>query len=115
MALPDGRVLVLHASLGEPLEGGERRVGLEWTLTDVPFATVAEAAGYIPIPPYLRRDAEDSDTDDYRTVYSRVEGLGGRADGRAAFHARAAFGTEGQRHTTRAGYAALPGPGLSSP
>ncbi len=74
VALPDGRVLVLHASLGEPLEGGERRVGLEWTLTDVPFATVAEAAGYIPIPPYLRRDAEDSDTDNYQTVYSRVEG-----------------------------------------
>lgn len=74
VALSDGRVLVLRASLGEPLDGGERRVGLEWTPADVPFATVAEAAGYIPIPPYLRRDAEDSDTDDYQTVYSRVEG-----------------------------------------
>lgn len=38
------------------------------------FATVIEAAGKIPVPPYLNRDTEDSDADDYQTVYSRISG-----------------------------------------
>lgn len=73
-SLPDGRPLRLTATLGEQLDGGERRVILSWTPADVPFAAVVEAAGYIPIPPYLNRDSEASDSDDYQTVYSRAEG-----------------------------------------
>ncbi len=38
------------------------------------FASVIEAAGKIPVPPYLNRDTEDSDTEDYQTVYSRISG-----------------------------------------
>ena len=38
------------------------------------FSEIISAAGEIPIPPYLNRNTEDSDTDDYQTVYSRVEG-----------------------------------------
>lgn len=72
--LPDGSALTLRASLGAALPGGERRVDLRWTPPGVPFATVVEAAGYIPIPPYLGRDSEESDTADYQTVYSRAEG-----------------------------------------
>lgn len=74
IALADGILLRLSATLGEQLEGGERRVTLSWTPAAVPFATVVEAAGHIPIPPYLNRESEASDTDDYQTVYSRAEG-----------------------------------------
>ncbi len=38
------------------------------------FASVIEAAGTIPVPPYLNRDTEESDSTDYQTVYSRIEG-----------------------------------------
>ncbi|MCC8119421.1 MAG: S-adenosylmethionine:tRNA ribosyltransferase-isomerase [Bacteroidales bacterium] len=38
------------------------------------FATVIEAAGQIPVPPYLNRDTEASDSQDYQTVYSRIQG-----------------------------------------
>lgn len=62
-----------------PLEEGEmpsasRRVKFSWDNPDVTFASVVEAAGNIPIPPYLNRSSEESDLQDYQTVYSRVEG-----------------------------------------
>lgn len=72
--LPDGTALTLRATLGGTLPGGEREVMLTWTPADTPFATVVEAMGHIPIPPYLNRESEASDTDDYQTVYSRAEG-----------------------------------------
>lgn len=70
----DGKPVTLSATLTEgATEGGERRIRLEWS-GDVSFASVLEAAGDIPIPPYLNRKAETTDSDDYQTVYSRVEG-----------------------------------------
>lgn len=39
-----------------------------------PFSQIIEAAGEIPIPPYLNRDTEETDAEDYQTVFSRVEG-----------------------------------------
>jgi S-adenosylmethionine:tRNA ribosyltransferase-isomerase len=39
-----------------------------------PFSEIIDAAGSIPIPPYLNRKAEESDTVDYQTVYSRYKG-----------------------------------------
>lgn len=38
------------------------------------FARIIEAAGEIPIPPYLNRSTEESDADDYQTVYSHIDG-----------------------------------------
>lgn len=40
----------------------------------VTFSSIIAAAGEIPIPPYLNRSTEASDTTDYQTVYSRIEG-----------------------------------------
>ena len=45
-------------------EGGER----------ITFADVLEAIGEIPIPPYLNRGTEESDSTDYQTVYSHIDG-----------------------------------------
>lgn len=41
---------------------------------DITFASLIEAAGKIPIPPYLNRDTEESDASDYQTVYADVKG-----------------------------------------
>ena len=38
------------------------------------FAELLEAAGELPIPPYLNRKTEESDKNTYQTVYSKVKG-----------------------------------------
>ena len=38
------------------------------------FAELLEAAGELPIPPYLNRKTEESDMSTYQTVYSKVKG-----------------------------------------
>ena len=40
----------------------------------VSFAELLEAAGELPIPPYLNRKTEDSDKETYQTVYSKIKG-----------------------------------------
>ncbi|MDR0692401.1 MAG: S-adenosylmethionine:tRNA ribosyltransferase-isomerase [Prevotellaceae bacterium] len=44
-----------------------------WT-GGLPFTQVLEAGGVIPIPPYLKREAEGQDTVRYQTVYARHKG-----------------------------------------
>lgn len=68
----DGREVTLTATRGG--EGSNHLVTLAWDDRDVPFARIVEAAGFIPIPPYLNRESESSDLSDYQTVYSRVNG-----------------------------------------
>jgi S-adenosylmethionine:tRNA ribosyltransferase-isomerase len=48
-------------------------VDFEWT-GGLSFAEVIEAAGVIPLPPYLHRDAEASDATRYQTVYAHHDG-----------------------------------------
>ena len=48
-------------------------VDFEWT-GGISFAEVIEFAGVIPLPPYLHREAEESDKERYQTVYARHEG-----------------------------------------
>lgn len=68
----DGREVTLTATRGG--EGSNHLVTLAWDDRDVPFVRIVEAAGFIPIPPYLNRESESSDLSDYQTVYSRVNG-----------------------------------------
>lgn len=49
-------------------------IEFSWDDPDVTFASIVDAAGYIPIPPYLNRESEASDASDYQTVYSRIQG-----------------------------------------
>ena len=48
-------------------------VDFEWT-GGLSFAEVIEAAGVIPLPPYLNRQAEASDATRYQTVYAHYNG-----------------------------------------
>lgn len=41
---------------------------------DVTFAELLDAAGELPIPPYLNRKTEESDKQTYQTVYSKIKG-----------------------------------------
>lgn len=64
----------LKAELEGELEEGGYEVKFSWDNPEYSFAEIVEATGNIPIPPYLKRESEDSDTDDYQTVYSKTEG-----------------------------------------
>lgn len=54
-------------------EGNSFQVEFRWT-GGFSFAEMVEHAGVLPIPPYLNRDAEDSDEENYQTVYARIDG-----------------------------------------
>ena len=73
VTLSDGRTLKLSATRTERSDAGST-IAFSWNDSSVTFSEIISAAGEIPIPPYLNRNTEDSDTDDYQTVYSRVEG-----------------------------------------
>ena len=45
----------------------------EWN-KDLIFDKILSKIGIIPLPPYLKRDAEDSDYDNYQTIYSQKKG-----------------------------------------
>ena len=49
-------------------------IEFSWVPENLPFASVIEAAGEIPLPPYLHRDAEPADRDRYQTVFARYDG-----------------------------------------
>ncbi len=70
----EGRKVTLKAIRHEALPGNAHAIEFEWDDDQVTFATIVEAAGNIPIPPYLNRKSEESDTTDYQTVYSRIRG-----------------------------------------
>lgn len=55
-------------------EGADSIIEFTWEGPTVSFSDIIEKAGEIPIPPYLNRKTEESDFDDYQTVYSHVDG-----------------------------------------
>ena len=57
----------------------EKRAGcfiieLSWTPLSLSFAEILHAAGAIPLPPYIKRKAEESDNERYQTVYAKHDG-----------------------------------------
>jgi S-adenosylmethionine:tRNA ribosyltransferase-isomerase len=64
-----GREVVLYASLEQPL-GDSFLVRFDWEDREYTFSEIIERAGSTPIPPYLNREAEESDRERYQTVYS---------------------------------------------
>lgn len=49
-------------------------IEFSWNPSELSFAAILEAAGEIPLPPYLNRDAEPEDRDRYQTVFARFDG-----------------------------------------
>ncbi|MGM9779555.1 MAG: S-adenosylmethionine:tRNA ribosyltransferase-isomerase [Prevotella sp.] len=49
-------------------------IEFQWDNPDVSFAEILDAAGELPIPPYLNRDTQESDKTTYQTVYSKIKG-----------------------------------------
>ncbi len=68
-----GNTVTLYAEYIEE-ERTCHRIRLSWDNTDVSFAEILDAAGELPIPPYLNRDTQESDKTTYQTVYSKIKG-----------------------------------------
>ena len=58
----------------EQVLGNTFAVRFEWDDATISFAEILDAAGELPIPPYLNRKTEESDKTTYQTVYSRIKG-----------------------------------------
>ena len=69
----EGKV-TLKAKRLHPTAGKSHAIEFTWDNPEVTFASVVDAAGYIPIPPYLKRESEESDMADYQTVYADAKG-----------------------------------------
>lgn len=67
------RTVRVRAEHGEAIEG-TFEVTFSWPDSDVSFAEWIEAYGKVPLPPYIHREAEESDTERYQTVYARHDG-----------------------------------------
>ena len=68
-----GENIILRA-YKEQVLGNTYAVRFEWDDENVSFAEILDAAGELPIPPYLNRKTEESDKVTYQTVYSRIKG-----------------------------------------
>jgi S-adenosylmethionine:tRNA ribosyltransferase-isomerase len=69
----DGKpVTVVAQKLSQ--ENGNVKVEFSWNCDTVDFASLIEAMGILPIPPYLNRDTEASDLERYQTIYSKIKG-----------------------------------------
>lgn len=49
-------------------------IEMTWQPTTLSFADVSHIAGFIPLPPYLHRDAEEEDKSRYQTIYAKYDG-----------------------------------------
>ena len=70
----EGQEVTLAATRGEQ-RGNAWEIAFDWDgAGQCTFADVLDAIGEIPIPPYLNRGTEESDSTDYQTVYSHIDG-----------------------------------------
>lgn len=67
-----GNDVVLRATKGDQT-GNTFAVTFSWE-GGLSFAEILDAAGELPIPPYLNRPTEERDKTTYQTVYSRIKG-----------------------------------------
>jgi S-adenosylmethionine:tRNA ribosyltransferase-isomerase len=68
-----GNKIVLKAQLVEKLKDAYV-VELSWNPGDYSFAEIIDHAGETPLPPYIKRKAEESDAERYQSIYSHYEG-----------------------------------------
>jgi S-adenosylmethionine:tRNA ribosyltransferase-isomerase len=69
----NGQEIVLQARyLGK--EKDSFAIELSWTPDTLSFAEVLQVAGNIPLPPYIKRTVEQTDSERYQTIYANTEG-----------------------------------------
>ena len=65
--------IVVQASIAERLPDSFT-VEIRWEPGDLSFAEILHYAGVIPLPPYIKREADKKDEERYQTIYARQQG-----------------------------------------
>lgn len=65
--------VLVHAAYIEK-RTGSFIIELSWTPVSLSFAEVLHLAGAIPLPPYIKREADKTDAERYQTIYARHDG-----------------------------------------
>ena len=65
--------VILQAEKKES-HGDSHLIEFSWNNPQYTFADLLDAAGVLPIPPYLHRETQKSDLQTYQTVYSKIKG-----------------------------------------
>lgn len=68
-----GKKVILQAEKKESY-GESQLIEFSWDNPGLTFAELLDAAGILPIPPYLNRETEERDLQTYQTVYSKIKG-----------------------------------------
>jgi S-adenosylmethionine:tRNA ribosyltransferase-isomerase len=55
-------------------EGESWRIRFSWNEDNLSLSEVIEASGHTPLPPYIKREDEEEDSERYQTIYSAVRG-----------------------------------------
>jgi S-adenosylmethionine:tRNA ribosyltransferase-isomerase len=69
----DSNVLTLTASINSR-DADTFIIELSWTPVTYAFAEVLHLAGAMPLPPYIKREAEQLDEERYQTIYAKEPG-----------------------------------------
>lgn len=72
LPLGDDKTVLFAERIGQ--QGDQFVIRLSWTPAELTFAEILDAAGKIPLPPYLGRDEELADSERYQTIYAKQEG-----------------------------------------
>lgn len=68
-----GNEIILRAKYAEK-KTGSFIIELSWTPETYSFAEILHCTGAVPLPPYIKRNAEESDKERYQTVYAVQDG-----------------------------------------
>lgn len=69
-----GQKLVILSAEKKEILSDSFLIEFSWADDTLSFAEVLHLAGLIPLPPYIKRDAEISDKERYQTVYAKHDG-----------------------------------------
>jgi S-adenosylmethionine:tRNA ribosyltransferase-isomerase len=72
--MSDGKEYSLEAERLYPEEAESWRIRFTWEEPSMTFGEMMERAGHVPLPPYIERKDESSDSVNYQTVYSKIPG-----------------------------------------
>ena len=68
-----GPLSVPNSGVGLTVEREDNALRFSWE-GGAPFGEILDRLGRIPLPPYMRREADASDSDRYQTVFARLPG-----------------------------------------
>lgn len=68
----DSKIRLLASRIGTAND--QSLIKLCWAPSEYSFAEILDAVGKIPLPPYLNREEEVSDSDRYQTIYAQHNG-----------------------------------------